>query len=215
MVADGIYQTQEEVDAVFSANTGQTIVQPGDVRYKDLNGDGNITSEDRAIIGDPYADLVYGLNLSANYKNWDANLFVTGLQGIDIYNTNKYDLEAGANRLFNGSPVLLDSWTASNPSTTQPRVPGAPQNHSVSDRYVEDGSFARLKNISIGYTLSESFISNYFSKVRIYASGQNLITMTDYSGLDPEIGKGNQEFGIDRGNYPQPKSLLFGIQVSF
>lgn len=215
LVSDGIYQNQEEVDAVFSANPGQTVVQPGDVRYKDLNDDGTINSEDRTFIGDPYADVIYGLNLSANYKNWDANLFVTGLQGIDIYNTNIYDLEAGANRLFNGSPVLLDSWRPDNPSLTQPRVPGAPSNHNISDRYVQDGSFARLKNISIGYTLPKNVFSNSFTKFRIYASGQNLITVTDYDGLDPELGAGNQEFGIDRGNYPQPKSILFGIQVSF
>ncbi|KAA5826429.1 TonB-dependent receptor [Algibacter amylolyticus] len=215
LVSDGIYQNQAEVDAVFTANPGQTVVQPGDVRYKDLNGDGDITSEDRDILADPYPDFTYGLNLSANYKNFDFNCYVTGIQGIDIYNENKYDLEAGANRLFNGSKVLLDSWTPTNPSTTQPRVPGAPQNHSVSDRYVEDGSFARLKNISIGYTFTGPVFDNYFSKLRLYASGQNLITITDYSGLDPEIGQGNQEFGIDRGRYPQPKSVILGLQVSF
>ncbi|AIZ40485.1 SusC/RagA family TonB-linked outer membrane protein [Cellulophaga baltica] len=213
--SDGIYQTQAEVDAVFTANPGQTVVQPGDVRYKDLNGDGNITSDDRAIIADPYPDFTYGLNLSANYKNFDLGLFVTGIQGVDLYNTNKYHLEGGANRLFNGSPVLLDSWTATNPSLTQPRVPGAPQNHNVSDRYVEDGSFARLKNVSVGYTIPGDYLSNYFSKIRFYVSGQNLITISDYSGLDPEIAGGNQDYGIDRGNYPQPKSALFGVQVSF
>ncbi|WP_232457019.1 SusC/RagA family TonB-linked outer membrane protein [Polaribacter sp. SA4-12] len=215
LVSDGIYQNQAEVDAVFSSNTGQTTVKPGDVRYKDLNGDGDINSQDRTTLANPYPDFTYGVNLSANYKNWDANLFVTGIQGVDIYNTNKYDLEGGANRLFNGSPVLLDSWTESNPSTTQPRFPGAPQNHSISDRYIEDGSYARLKNISIGYTLPSEVLNDAFSKIRLYASGQNLLTITDYSGLDPEIGQGNQEFGIDRGNYPQPKSFLFGIQVSF
>ncbi|AUP77900.1 TonB-dependent receptor [Flavivirga eckloniae] len=215
LVSDGIYQNQAEVDAVFTANPGQTTVQPGDVRYLDLNNDGDITSEDRTILADPYPDFTYGLNLSANYKNFDLNCYITGIQGIDIYNTNKYDLEAGANRLFNGSPILLDSWTPSNPSTTQPRVPGAPQNHNVSDRYVEDGSFTRLKNISIGYTFTDGIFDNYFSKLRLYASGQNLITITDYTGLDPEIGQGNQEFGIDRGNYPQPKSVILGLQVSF
>ena len=215
LVSDGIYQNQAEVDAVLTANPGQTVVQPGDVRYLDLNQDGDITSEDRTFLKDPYPDLTYGLNLSANYKNFDMNLYVTGVQGVYLYNTNKYDLEAGANRLFNGSPVLLDSWTPSNPSLTQPRVPGSPQNHNVSDRYIENGSYARLKNISIGYTLPEGLLSDYVSKVRIYASGQNLATITDYTGLDPEIGGGNQEFGIDRGNYPQPKSFLLGLQVSF
>lgn len=215
LVSDGIYQTQAEVDAVFTLNPGQTTVQPGDVRYLDINGDGDITSLDRAILADPYPDFTYGLNLSANYKNFDFNCYITGIQGIDIYNENKYDLEAGANRLFNGSTVLLDSWTPSNPSTTQPRVPGAPQNHNVSDRYVEDGSFTRLKNVSIGYTFKGGVFESYFSKLRLYISAQNLVTITDYSGLDPEIGQGNQEFGIDRGRYPQPKSAILGLQVSF
>ncbi len=213
--SDGIYQTQEEVDAVFSANPGQTVVQPGDVRYLDLNGDGNITSEDRTIIADPYPDFTFGLDLSVNYKRFDFNLYLTGIQGVDIYNTNKYDLEAGANRLFNGSPVLLDSWTETNPSNTQPRLPGAPQNHGISDRYVEDGSFTRIKNISLGYTIPESITKGYLSNVRVYASAQNLLTFTNYTGLDPEIGQGNQEFGIDRGRYPQPKSVILGVQVSF
>ena len=215
LVSDGIYQNQAEVDAVFTANPSQTTVQPGDVRYKDLNGDGDITSADRAILADPYPDLTYGLNLNAEYKDFDLSLYITGIQGVDIYNTNKYDLEAGANRLFNGSPVLLDSWTPENPSATQPRVPGAPQNHSVSDRYIEDGSFTRLKNVSLGYTFKGGVFDQYFSKVRLYVSGQNLITISGYSGLDPEIGQGNQEFGIDRGRYPQPKSALLGLQVSF
>jgi TonB-linked SusC/RagA family outer membrane protein len=215
LVSDGIYQNQAEVDAVFTLNPSQTTVQPGDVRYKDINGDGDITSDDRAILANPYPDFTYGLNLSANYKNFDMNLYITGIQGVDIYNTNKYDLEGGANRLFNGSVVLLDSWRPDNPSTTQPRVPGAPQNHSVSDRYIEDGSFARLKNISVGYTFKGGVFDNYFSKLRLYISGQNLVTITDYSGLDPEIGQGNQEFGIDRGRYPQPKSAILGLQVSF
>lgn len=217
-VYDGIYQNQAEVDAVFTANPGQTTVQPGDVRYKDLNGDGDITSDgDRAILADPYPDFTYGVNLSANYKRFDLNLFVSGVQGVDIYNTNKYDLEGGAGRLFNGSPVLLDSWTPTNPSTTQPRVgPNvAPQNHGISDRYIEDGSFARFKNISLGYTLPNDVLKDYLSNLRVYISAQNLFTITNYSGLDPEIGQGNQEFGIDRGLYPQPKSFLIGLQVSF
>lgn len=224
-VSDGIYQNQAEVDAVFTANPSQTIVQPGDVRYKDLNGDGEITTEgDRAIIGNPYPDFTYGLNLNANYKNFDLNLFINGVQGIDVYNTNKYDLEGGAGRLFNGSPVLLDSWRPDNLSLTQSRVgPNvAPQNHAISDRYVEDGSFARLKNITFGYAIPTDMLGGYLSKLRFYISGQNLITITDYSGLDPEIGVGSQnlsdgllELGIDRGRYPQPKSFLIGLQASF
>ncbi len=216
LVTNGIYQNQAEVDAVFTANPGQTTVQPGDIRFKDLNNDGDITSEDRAIIGDPLPDLTYGLNLSADYKNWDFNMFWTGIYGRDLYNTTIYDVE-GMPRLFNAGVAVLDRWTPTNPSTTIPRAGGAPQNLQLSDRFVEDGSFSRLKNLTIGYTLpSDAFGQELFSKFRIYVSGQNLITITDYSGLDPEVGNGDLfEYGIDRGAYPQPKTYLIGLQVSF
>jgi hypothetical protein len=209
LVSDGIYQNQAEVDAVFTANPAQTTVQPGDIRYKDINGDGDINSDDRIVLANPLPDFTYGLNLSANYKNFDLNLFITGVEGVDVYNTNKYDLEGGAGRAFNGSTVLLNSWTPGNTSTTVPRFNGAPANHNISDRYIEDGSYTRLKNISIGYTVPSKFFGGFLTKFRIYASAQNLITITDYTGLDPELTS-----GVDYGRYPQPKSFLFGVQIS-
>ena len=214
LVSDGIYQTQEEVEAVFTANPNQVIVQPGDIRFKDLNGDGTINSDDRAIIGNPYPDLTYGFNLDAQYKNFDMSLFITGVLGNEIYNTNTYNLVGGANRLFNVSESYYKNhWSETNPTGTEPRVLGAPQNNGVSDRFVEDGSYTRLKNISLGYTFPSDMFEKYFSKLRLYVSGQNLVTISDYSGLDPEIG--GDEFGIDRGEYPQPRSVLVGLQVSF
>ena len=219
--SDGIYQTQAEVDAVFTADPSQTTVQPGDIRYIDHNGDGTITSDDRVKIGNPYPDVTYGVNLSAGYKNWDLNAFITGVAGGDLYNTNIYDLE-GMPRLFNAGTGVLDRWTAAGTSNSVPRAGGAPQNLSISDRFVEDGSYTRLKNITLGYTLNSESISDYISKLRIYISGQNLITITDYSGLDPEVGNplttqngDSFELGVDRGNYPQPKSVLLGVNVTF
>ena len=217
---DGIYQNQAEVDAVFTANPGQTIVQPGDIRFKDINNDGDITSEDRTKIGNPYPDVTYGFNASANYKNFDFNIFISGVAGNDVYNTNIYDLE-GMPRLFNSGTAVLDRWTGPGTSNDVPRALGAGQNVSASDRFIEDGSYTRLRNITLGYTLPNSIFDDYISKFRIYFSGQNLITITDYSGLDPEVGSStvinnnSYEFGIDRGNYPQPKSFLFGVQVTF
>ncbi|HLW06399.1 MAG TPA: TonB-dependent receptor, partial [Marinilabiliaceae bacterium] len=220
---DGIYQNEAEVDAVLSANPNQDVVQPGDVRYKDLNGDGDITSADKTKIGNPYPDVVLGFNLSANYKNFDFNAFVTGSYGNDVYNTNIYDLQ-GMTRLFNSGVEVLDRWTGPGTSNTIPRALGATQNTSASDRFIEDGSYTRLKNLTIGYTFPMTFLNDAISKFRIYMSGQNLITITDYSGLDPEIGQiqiNNQntrnqfEIGIDRGNYPQPKSVVFGLQLEF
>jgi TonB-linked SusC/RagA family outer membrane protein len=214
LVSDGIYKNQDEVDAVFTANPNQVIVKPGDIRFKDLNGDGTINSDDRTIIGNPFPDVTYGLNLDAKYKNFDMSLFITGVAGNEIFNTNTYDLVGGANRLFNVSQSYYNNkWSATNPTGTEPRILGAPQNNGISDRFVEDGSYTRLKNVSLGYTLPSEMFEKYFSKLRVYVSGTNLITISDYSGLDPEIGGG--EFGIDRGNYPQPKSILLGVQVSF
>lgn len=216
LVTDGIYQNQAEVDAVFTADPGQTTVQAGDIRFKDLNNDGTINSDDRAIIGNPLPELTFGLNLDAGYKNFDFNLFFTGLIGRDLYNTNIYDLE-GMPRLFNSGVAVLDRWTPNNSSNTVPRAGGAPQNIQLSDRFVEDGSYGRLKNLTIGYTLpGDAFGKDMISKFRIYVSGQNLITITDYSGLDPEVGNGDLfEYGIDRGEYPQPKTYLVGLQVTF
>lgn len=220
---DGIYQTQEEVDAVLTANPNQTVVQPGDVRFKDLNGDGMITADDKTKIGDPYPDIVLGLNLTANYKNFDFNMFINGSYGNDLYNTNIYDLQ-GMTRLFNSGTAVLDRWTGPGTSNSIPRALGADQNSGASDRYIEDGSYTRLRNLVIGYTIPNKFFNDAISKFRIYISGQNLITLTDYNGLDPEIGQyslNNQntrdqfEIGIDRGNYPQPKSVLLGLQLEF
>lgn len=222
LVMDGIYQNQAEVDAVFTANPGQTAVQPGDIRFKDTNNDGDITSADREIIGNPYPNLTWGLNLNGNYKRFDATLFFSGVQGNDIYNTNIYDLQ-GMPRLFNAGTEVLDRWTPTNPSNSIPRAGGAPQNNNISSRFVEDGSYVRLKNLTIGYSLPDDLFgpNSTVSKFRVYFSGTNLLTFSDYSGLDPEIGNSTVinnspfEYGIDRGNYPQPTTYLLGLQLSF
>jgi TonB-dependent starch-binding outer membrane protein SusC len=219
LVSDGIYQNQAEVDAVFTKNPSQKVVKPGDIRFKDLNGDGDITSDDRANIGNQSPDFTYGLNLSAAYTGFDFNCFITGVQGNKIFNTNLYDLQ-GMTRLFNSSTDVLNraivvNGVVTNPNATIPRALGAIQNTGVNDRFVEDGSYVRFKNITVGYTLPNKAFSKYFSKLRIYASTQNLITITKYSGLDPEIGGSNYNTGVDKGNYPQPKSILMGLEVAF
>ncbi|MEM9685497.1 MAG: TonB-dependent receptor [Bacteroidota bacterium] len=213
---DGIYQNQAEVDAVFTADPSQTTVQPGDIRFVDQNGDGTINSEDRTIIGNPYPDVTYGLNIDGAYKRFDFNVFITGVAGNDVYNTNIYDLE-GMPRLFNAGIGVLNRWTPENPSNTVPRAGGAPQNLAISDRFVEDGSYTRLRNVTLGYTFpNDVFGQEIVSKFRVYVSGQNLVTLTGYSGLDPELGNNsNTEFGIDRGNYPIPRTLLLGLQFTF
>jgi len=218
---NGIYQNQAEVDA--DLGPGQTVVQPGDIRIVDRNGDQIINADDKTNIGNPYPDFTYGLNFNAAYKNFDFNFFVSGVQGNDVFNANIFDLQ-GMNRLFNVSTAVLDraiveNGVVTNPSATLPRALGASINwSSANQRYVEDGSYARLKNVTIGYTLSGDAFKKYFSSVRFYVSGQNLVTITKYSGLDPEIARVDanaNSAGIDIGRYPQPKSVIFGLNVTF
>lgn len=218
---NGIYQNQAEVDAVFGP--GQTTIKPGDLKIVDRDGNKVINSDDKTNIGNPYPDFTYGLNLSAAYKNFDFNCFISGVQGNDIYNANTFDL-VGMNRLFNASTAVLDraivvNGVVTNPSATLPRAQGADINwSSANQRYIEDGSYTRLKNIALGYTFSGDAFKTYFSKIRFYVSGQNLITVTKYNGLDPEIARADanaNSAGIDLGRYPQPKSVIFGLDVTF
>src|SRR5690606_1900721 len=136
-----------EVDAVFTGDPGQTVVRPGDIRYRDISGpngvpDGIITNDDKTNIGSSIPDFTYGLNLDATYKNWDFNVFFNGVQGRELINTNIYDLE-GMPRLFNAGVGVLDRWTGPGTSNTVPRAGGAPQNLSISTRYLEDASYLR------------------------------------------------------------------------
>jgi TonB-dependent starch-binding outer membrane protein SusC len=229
-VMDGIYQNQAEVDAVLFAKDDKgvllnTTVKPGDVRFKDFNKDGKINDEDKDFIGNPAPDFTYGLNLSAAYKGFDLNLFFNGVQGNKIFNGQLFDLQ-GQTQAFNAGTAVLDRWTTTNPSNTIPRAfSTTPQNNEPSTRYIEDGSFTRLKNITLGYTLPNKAFEKYLTKLRMYVSGQNLLTFTKYSGLDPEIGgkdvtnslnQGNAPtVGFDQGVYPQPKTIIMGVELTF
>jgi TonB-linked SusC/RagA family outer membrane protein len=211
-VTEGIFQNTEEV-AAHAFQSEQT--QPGDIRFKDLNGDGTINEEDQDYIGNPTPDFTYGANLSLDYKSFDFSLFVLGSYGNDIYNaTVRYDFT------YVNRPVSeLNRWTGEGSTNENPRVSVTDpnQNARVSNRFVEDGSFLRIKNVQLGYTLPKS-ISNRLKidKFRVYVSAQNLLTFTQYSGLDPEIGALSAlEIGIDRGFYPQARTFLGGVQLAF
>jgi TonB-linked SusC/RagA family outer membrane protein len=226
---EGIFQDQADIDG----HATQQNAQPGDVKFRDVAGapdengnptgpDGTIDSNDRTKIGNPFPNLTYGLSANFEYKGFDLNFFLMGVSGNDIYNTNIYDLE-GMPRLFNSGVQVLDRWTGPGTSNTIPRALGAGENVSVSTRFVEDGSFMRMRNISLGYTIPINAFNNAISKLRVYISGQNVFTITSYSGLDPEIGTHltndnvdrNFELGIDRGNFPLPKSFTAGVQLTF
>jgi TonB-linked SusC/RagA family outer membrane protein len=231
---DGIFQSEQEVlDYMGGSQRAMTSsTSAGDFRIKDTNGDGVITGADRTNIGNPFPKMTLGFDLNASFKGFDLNLFISGVYGNKIYNTNIYDLE-GMPRLFNASPKVLHRWTAENPSTTMPRAGVVANNLSASDRYIEDGSYTKLKNITFGYTIPSSILKNKLTKFRIYVSAQNLICITKYSGLDPEVGSysptgtalgqigvptnttANYANGIDVGNYPIPKSVIAGFQITF
>lgn len=237
---DGIFQNQAEIDAANALdNDASTLYQgnakPGDIRFKDLSGpagvpDGKIDAFDRTVIGSYLPDFIYGFNLSLEYKGFDLSAYLQGSQGNEIFNANRVTLE-GMARLFNAGKQVLNAWTPSNTNTNIPRaVSGDPnKNARVSDRWIEDGSYLRVQNVTIGYTLPKEMLSNLtrgaFKGLRVYVSGQNLFTFTKYSGYDPEIGKrqvvgssdtwGILSNGIDYGQYPQPRTLLGGIQVKF
>ncbi len=215
-VTDGLFQVGE-------SSPLQPNARPGDIRFKDLNGDGKLNSDDKTNIGHFLPKFAYGLNFSANWKGFDAMLFFQGVSGNEIYSVVKYDLE-GMTRLFNSGTAVLDRWTPENTNTNVPRaISGDPnQNARASNRFVENGSYFRVKNLTIGYSVPvSSIMKGTFTRLRIYATSQNLLTLTKYkSGYDPEIGNRNATTngltqGIDYGQFPQARSLVVGVQVGF
>ena len=206
---DGIFQNQAEIDT----HATQDGAQPGDIRYTDIDGNGVIDAEDRTEIGDPFPDFTIGWNLGFNYKNFDFNMFTYASVGGDLYRAYERNLN-----FTNRSASTLDRWTGEGTSNTEPRVTFIDTNNNrrASDRYVEDGSFVRIKNIQLGYTLPEiASEKKSISKIRIYGQVKNAFTFTDYSGYDPEISSGVLDTGIDRGSYPQPRVWLMGLNIQF
>src|SRR5665647_60215 len=205
----GIYQTQNEIDA-YLTGAPHPDVKPGDIKFKDLNGDGIINDNDRTYLGDPNPRLTYGLNLTASYKGFDFAVFFQGVQGVERFNDLKRIIDYDT-RPFNHTVATLNAWHGAGTSNTIPRSTFNDNGSSkVSSIFIEDASYLRLKNIEIGYTLSSLFgkSNTGFKNVRLYISAQNLFTITKYTGLDPE-----SVALIDQGTYPQSKAFLFGINI--
>jgi TonB-dependent starch-binding outer membrane protein SusC len=217
-VTDGLFQNADEL-ASHAVQAGAGV---GDIRFKDLNGDGVITDADRTFLGSYLPKFTYSVNYSVSYKSFDATLFLQGNQGNKVFNGERV-LTEGMIRLFNSGTAVLNAWTPANPNTTVPRAINADPNKNsrVSDRWIEDGSYMRFKNVMIGYSLSESLLNRLtkgtLTRFRVYASAQNLFTITQYKGWDPEIGtrRGTLTNGIDYGQYPSARSFQFGIQAGF
>ncbi|HAG16234.1 MAG TPA: TonB-dependent receptor [Bacteroidales bacterium] len=210
-VTDGLFQTPAEI----AASPTQVGAVPGDIKYVDVNKDGMITDLDKTKIGDPFPDFTMGWNVSLTYKNFDFSVFTYVSVGNDVYRA--YERNA---QYSNKYRAILDRWTG--PGTTNdarnPRYSfsDANSNIRVSDRYVEDGSFVKIKNVLLGYTLPESiFKNNVFSQIRVYVQAKNLFTFTKYSGYDPEIPGGILDTGVDRGDYPQARTISAGLDLRF
>lgn len=215
-VTDGIFQNQAEINA----HAAQPGAKPGDIRFKNLVDDDVIDSKDRTFIGNPYPDFFYGLSGGVAYKNFDLSVLFQGQYGNEIYNATKFWLtNSGYN--YNKGKDILERWTGEGTSSSEPRLTTLDpnQNSRGSDRYIEDGSYLRLKNFQLGYSLPESILKKLsMVKARIYFSGNNLLTFTKYSGYDPEVGAvraGDRTVGFDEVTYPQNKSFLFGLNLTF
>ena len=261
-VCDGYYTSKEDIEnspkplhpAVNGIYSKNTTVWVGDIKYKDLNGDGVIDAQDRTNIGSPLPDFTFGWTNTFRWNNFDLNIFINGSYGNKVGNYNKYKLThmnntwinqltdvLGATRLEpidaakdysagvdRGDGVLIYNWyddinnvRIANPGASLPRMSmnDPNDNDRWSDRYIEDGSYIRLKNISLGYTFPKKLVRKlYLENLRVNVNIQNLLTITKYDGYDPEVGTSTQSSfvaGLDNGRYPSPTMYSFGLNVTF
>jgi TonB-linked SusC/RagA family outer membrane protein len=221
---DGLFQNEQEVLDHPIQTSHPLGSAPGDIRFKNLNSDEIIDEEDRRHVGSPFPDYTYGLNAMFSYKSFDLSLFFQGIKGNDIY-YYMGRISNDAVRPFNSTTEILDRWTGEGTSTTMPRVARVDVNNNLrnSTRFIRDGSYLRLKNLTIGYNMPATVLYKLrMQACRIYLTGQNLLTFTDYPGLDPEMGTsdndldaGDTAIGIDWGTYPQARTLTVGVNLSF
>lgn len=210
---------------VFYVYTADGYDENGQLKYVDFDNDGNLTNEDRSVLGNPHPDFTYGINSMIQYKDFEFSFFLQGSQGNDIFNVSEvsnYDYGMGLNLKRD---VLHSHWSSSNTAEQNsaakyPKLT-ANQNLVYSDRFIENGSYLRLKNVSLAYRLpiQKWKINSYLSQVQIYVSAQNLLTITNYSGMDPEVnswgGANSVNLGLDFLTYPNSKTISFGAKVSF
>ncbi len=221
----GIFQSQSEVDA-SPFQTKDT--RPGDVKFADLNGDNVIDDKDRKHIGKPFPDFTYGINLGFNWKNFDFSTLIQGVEGNDVYFLYGNFAYETQSRGFNSYTEILNRWTPENPSNTIPKVSIDDRNGNrrPSTRFLEDGSYLRVRNITMGYNLKDVLHWKNIGGLRIYATIQNALTFTKYPGLDPEIQANANDtrglglssdlaVGIDWGTVPAPRTMIIGAKMDF
>ena len=222
---EGIFQNNDDI---FKHAYQGSYIRPGDVKFKDQNADGVIDEKDRTFLGSAIPKFIYGLTTNFSYSNFDLSIFFQGAYGNKLYLQVNHDIE-GFYRPFNLTQRVYDErWTGEGTSNTMPRVSwlGSTNNKTPSSRFLEDGSYVRLKNLQIGYSFSGETMSRWRMKgLRIYVTGENLVTFTKYTGLDPEMHtsdnlnnepyRGDIAAGIDWGTYPSARSYVIGVNLSF
>lgn len=223
---DGIFHNAAELEA--HKNSSGAAIQPnaqvGDVKFVDLNGDGVIDDKDRTYLGSATPGFTYGFNTTLGYKNFDLKVFFQGAQGVELVNALDY-FTKNAQGQWNSVADRMNRWTPTNTNTNEFRMTlkDANQNYRFSDRYVQDGSYLRLRNVTLGYTLPKALVQSWkMANLRAYVSVDNLLTFTKYKGLDPEVGEYgyNRSYnplavGVDVGTYPQPRTWRAGLTVNF
>jgi TonB-linked SusC/RagA family outer membrane protein len=220
---DGLFRTEAELAASypqFGAAVAENETWLGDVRYKDQNGDQVIDSKDLTFIGSPIPDFTFGFTNNIRYRNVDLSIFLQGSYGAEVFNFMKWQLERMNNVYYNQSTAVMDRYTATNTGGALPRFTNSNTNNTaMSDRYVEDGSFVRIQNITLGYRLPKTLINRVkMANLRLYVTVQNLYTFTNYSGYDPEVGAYNNSIrlmNVDAGHYPNPRTYMGGVSVEF
>ena len=207
----GVYQNREDVKTYYPNRVGS--VAPGDLKFVDVNGDGEITQEDRTMIGNPTPDFTYGLSLNLNYHNFDLGVEMMGVYGNEIYRTWDDPTYAQLNYLTQ----RMDRWNGEGTSNWEPILnPSRSINLINSNYFIEDGSFFRIRNVQLGYTFETEFLQRvYLKSLRLFANVQNLKTWTRNTGYTPEIGGSALAFGIDGGTYPMPMIYTFGLNLTF
>jgi len=209
---DGTFNTFDEI-----MNSAQPSAKPGDVKFVNQNDDSIINEDDRVVLGNAQPKFFGGFNNQFQYRGFDLSLFLRFSYGNDIYNLNRFTLQDLTGKR-NNTVDVQDRWTEGNRETDMPRASSVKTSNISTDREVEDGSYLRLKSVQIGYNFSPEWFDGLFDNLRFYITGENLLTLTNYSGYDPEVsayGASNVKMGYDGSTYPSVKTLKMGLNISF
>ena len=220
-VYEGIFQNQDEIDNRINAeglHVNQNGAQPGDVAYKDVNNDGEITGDDRTILGSGMPKVQFGLSFRLEYKGFDLNVSTFGAAGYQVMDFIDRTLR-GSYGATNKSVDLVNAWTPEKPSTTVPRVywasTGSITNDMFSSRFLQNGAYWKIANVELGYNLPDKWFKDVISGVRVYVSGQNLATISKYRGYNIDFAGGTFTPGYNYCSYPTPMTVMFGVNLSF